>query len=135
MRLWMRGSGVRDPRAWVFRCGFHLATSSVRRRLAERRATQRMSAAVELGCVQTGLLAAQVDLQLDLHRAVAALPVRQRQAILLRYLADLNVPEVARVMGCSTGTVKAHVARGLAALRSSGLVASDDEYEHDREAR
>ena len=40
---------------------------------------------------------------------VRALPRRQREAVTLHYLVDLPVAEVARLMGCREGTVKAHL--------------------------
>jgi RNA polymerase sigma-70 factor (sigma-E family) len=49
--------------------------------------------------------------------ALRHLPPRQRVAVVLRYLDDLPEAEVARVMGCSTGTVKSHTSRGMARLR------------------
>ena len=39
--------------------------------------------------------------------------------IVLRFLADLPEADVARVLGCSVGSVKQHASRGLAALRSA----------------
>lgn len=48
--------------------------------------------------------------------ALAALPVRRREAIVLRYWLDLPEREIAAAMGVSQGTVKSHVSRGLAAL-------------------
>jgi RNA polymerase sigma-70 factor (sigma-E family) len=56
--------------------------------------------------------------RVDLHRALEALPKRQREVVLLRYVADLPEQEVARQLRCSPGTVKTHASRGLAALRS-----------------
>jgi RNA polymerase sigma-70 factor (sigma-E family) len=54
------------------------------------------------------------------HRAVLAglrrLPPRQREALALRFLADLDEPEIAELMGISRGTVKSTVSRGIAAL-------------------
>jgi RNA polymerase sigma-70 factor (sigma-E family) len=49
--------------------------------------------------------------------ALRALPARQRAAVVLRYLEDLPVADVAAAMGCSDGAVKSHAARGLARLR------------------
>jgi RNA polymerase sigma-70 factor (sigma-E family) len=49
--------------------------------------------------------------------AVRTLSPRQRQALALRYWADLSEAETAAAMGCSAGAVKSHTARGLAALR------------------
>ena len=62
---------------------------------------------------------------LDLLRSDAAvaalrdLPDRQREAILLRYCADLSEAEVAATLGISRGAVKSHTARGMAAIRDA----------------
>jgi RNA polymerase sigma-70 factor (sigma-E family) len=48
--------------------------------------------------------------------AVRRLPPRQREALALRYFADLSEYETARAMGVSRGTVKSTTARALAAL-------------------
>jgi DNA-directed RNA polymerase specialized sigma24 family protein len=39
--------------------------------------------------------------------------------LVLRYVADLSVDQVAETLGCSTGTVKSQTARGLASLRAA----------------
>ena len=57
--------------------------------------------------------------RVDLHRALTRLSKRQREVVVLRYLADLPEADVARVIGCSVGSVKVHATRGLAALRTS----------------
>jgi RNA polymerase sigma-70 factor (ECF subfamily) len=44
---------------------------------------------------------------LDLERAIAQLPPRQRTAVDLYYFVDLDVATIAQVMGCAPGTVKA----------------------------
>src|SRR5262245_60215808 len=49
---------------------------------------------------------------------LAELPARQREALVLRYYADLSEAEIAEAMGCSRGAVKSHAARGMAALRN-----------------
>jgi RNA polymerase sigma factor (sigma-70 family) len=48
--------------------------------------------------------------------ALAGLPRRRREAIVLRYWLDLPEREIAAAMGVSPGTVKSHLSRGLAAL-------------------
>jgi RNA polymerase sigma factor (sigma-70 family) len=49
--------------------------------------------------------------------AITALPARQREAVVLRYLADLPIADVAEAMGCAVGTVKATLHQALRALR------------------
>jgi RNA polymerase sigma-70 factor (sigma-E family) len=51
--------------------------------------------------------------------ALRGLPVRQREAIVLRYYADLSEAEIAAAMKISRGAVKSHTSRGMAALRSA----------------
>ena len=55
--------------------------------------------------------------QLALAAALARLPLRYRQVLVLHYGADLSVEETARQLGLPTGTVKSRLARGRAALQ------------------
>jgi RNA polymerase sigma-70 factor (ECF subfamily) len=54
----------------------------------------------------------------ELWRAVRRLPEKQRTAVGLFYIADLNVSEVAAAMGVSEGTVKRHLDRARNTLRT-----------------
>jgi RNA polymerase sigma-70 factor (sigma-E family) len=59
--------------------------------------------------------------QLERSAVIATLrklPGRQREAIVLRYYADLSEAEIAAAMGISCGAVKSHTARAIAALRA-----------------
>ena len=64
--------------------------------------------------------------RVDLHRALDSLSRRQREVLMLRFLADLPEADVAKVLGCSVGSVKQHASRGLAALRTTMRVDDDD---------
>jgi RNA polymerase sigma-70 factor (ECF subfamily) len=96
-------------RAWAYRVAMNLANSWWRRRMAERRAVTRLSSR-------------QVDSDpadaLAVRAAVRALPPRQRTALVLRYYADLSVDEVASLMRCAPGTVKALTNQALNRLRT-----------------
>ena len=48
--------------------------------------------------------------------ALAALPLRQRDCLTLRYLLDLGIPEIAGTLELSPNSVKTHLQRGLASL-------------------
>jgi RNA polymerase sigma-70 factor (sigma-E family) len=48
-----------------------------------------------------------------------ALPIRQRSAIVLRFYEDLSVADTAYALGCSEGSVKSQVSRGLARLKQT----------------
>jgi RNA polymerase sigma-70 factor (sigma-E family) len=60
---------------------------------------------------------ASVEDRMVLLEALTGVAPRQRAALVLRFWADLSVEETARAMGCSAGTVKSQVSRGLDVLR------------------
>ena len=59
----------------------------------------------------------QVATRLALAQALAALPRRQREIIVLRHLAGLGESDIAEALGIGEGTVKTHTKRALLALR------------------
>lgn len=61
------------------------------------------------------------DERLAVVAALRALPLGQRQVLVLRYYEGLPESEIAEVLGVSAGTVKSRAARGLSALRLSDL--------------
>jgi RNA polymerase sigma-70 factor (sigma-E family) len=58
-----------------------------------------------------------VDNRELLRQALARLPARQREVLMLRYYEDLSEAEIAKRLGCAPGTVKSSAARALRALR------------------
>jgi RNA polymerase sigma-70 factor (sigma-E family) len=74
--------------------------------------------------------------RIEVVRALRSLPRRQREAVALRYLADLPEAAVAAHLGCSVGAVKQHTHRGLAALRrTAGRPAHHEERTDVRASR
>ncbi len=65
----------------------------------------------------------QID---ELATRVAGLPMRYREAVVLRHVRDLSYAEVAEALGQPVGTVKANVHRGLKLLRGDNDDRADD---------
>jgi RNA polymerase sigma-70 factor (sigma-E family) len=118
-RAWRhRRAIVRDdnPEAYVRRA---LVNASIDRWRWLRRRDERSLDAAGPGPTG-GDPASLVTRRDELIRALAALPPRQRAVLVLRYWEDRPEAEVARVLGCSVGTVKSQASRGLARLRELG---------------
>jgi RNA polymerase sigma-70 factor (ECF subfamily) len=109
-RAYLRWPDVRsteDPEAWVRTVAFRLSISRWRKARNSLVAWRRRGAAHE------------PDLSPDHVALVAALrsiPAAQREAIVLHHLVGLSVDEIASQSGTPTGTIKARLARGRAAL-------------------
>jgi len=107
-RAALRWSRLEDgPEGWVTRVASNLAIDRIRRR-------GRTSPAINH---PLSLVDPHIGEREDLVNGLRRLPRRQREAVVLRYLADFSEADVAIVMKCSEGTVKSHCARGLVALR------------------
>jgi RNA polymerase sigma factor (sigma-70 family) len=103
------------PEAWVSRVSTNLAFDVWHKEHRARRAP-----------TTTTTIDGPTADRVDLHRALTALSKRQREVVALRYLADLPEETVAAALGCSTGTVKQHASRGLAALKRSTSVVAEE---------
>lgn len=61
----------------------------------------------------------RVEDHLTLWPHIESLPPRQRAVVVLRYYEDLSEREIARTLGCTTGTVKSTAHRALLSLRAA----------------
>jgi RNA polymerase sigma-70 factor, ECF subfamily len=108
---WSTIGGYDDPLGWVRRVAWNMAVSRWRRgrilRLWYRELLPESASAPS-------------HLHVDLVRALGQLPANQRKAVVLHYLADMPVAEIATFMDAPEGTVKAWLHRGRTAL-SVGL--------------
>ncbi len=109
-RAFARWGSVRDGAApWVVTVAGRAAIDLVRRRSTARRHLSRELAPAHHDD--------EPDVRLDLQQALMALPRRQREVVVLRFVADRSERETADALGLSLGTVKSHSSRGLSALR------------------
>jgi RNA polymerase sigma-70 factor (sigma-E family) len=121
---WPRVRRMERPAGWLTRVALNLARSSWRRKAAERRALARCGPPMQES------LDPDVALTLAVRQAVAALPERQRRALVLRYYAQRSVEEAAADMGCAEGTVKSLTSKAIASLRRPpGLLVDHHEEE------
>lgn len=62
----------------------------------------------------------------EIESEIQRLPMRQREAFMMRYWEEMDVTETAQAMGCSEGSVKTHCSRAVQALaralRARGIV-------------
>ncbi len=107
-RAHLRWGRLREkPEGWIVTVATNLSIDRHRRR---RRLTS-------LGSEPLAIVDMHQAERIDLARALRRLPRRQREVVVLRYLADWSESDVAVALGISAGAVKSHASRGLAALR------------------
>ena len=130
VRAWIRserGEQLDSLPAWVAAVALNQTRSGWRRSMAERRARRRIPAG-------SGTAAAPSGDQVDVARALEALPRRQREVAVLRYLLEMSTAEVAAALDITEGTVKSSLARARAHLAKT-LAVHDTEVTNDVEGR
>jgi len=129
LRAWERsqkGEEIESLEGWVTTVALNLARSGLRRTRSERRARARLDSSA-VGEPPTAE-------RIDVDRALAALPRRQREVAVLRYYLQLSTREVASALELEEGTVKSTLFRARAALAGAlGIV--ENEEANDRGPR
>lgn len=124
LRQWKRVSQLERPDAWTMVVALNLGRDNARRQrrheskaplLAERDSESRGDEHVEDRMFVMELLASVTD--------------RQREVLVLRYLGQLTVPEIARSLRCAEGTVKSTL---HTALEKTAEMAKGREHVDDR---
>lgn len=100
---WSRVGGMSSVDAWVYRVAINHAKRRMRRAALERSVLSRVSARPAVAASLDGPAG-------EIWDVVGRLPLRQRTAVVLRYVADLPEAEIARVMKVSRGTVASTLA-------------------------
>lgn len=109
---------LRDPAAapaWLRRTVVNLSRSRIRRLLVGRQKV-RLVAAQHSVADQSALRFGEELTDGELGDAIRLLPRRQRECVVLRYVHDLAVEEIADTLRISAGSVKTHLHRALASL-------------------
>ena len=129
IRAWERsdkGEEIDSLKGWVTTVALNLARSGLRRLRSERRARARLTDST----VDETPTADRVDVD----RALAMLPRRQREVAVLRYYLQLDTREVASALHLEEGTVKSTLFRARAAL-AAALGIEEEEEANDRGPR
>ena len=108
---WDVVSGMDNPGAWVRHVAVNAAIDAGRRASSRRRALDRM-----LAWGRAEPVAAPDGDTVDVIRALRTLKPDQRRVVVLHYLCDMSVQEIADQTGRPPATVKTHLARGRASL-------------------
>ena len=120
---WDEISRLDLPEAWVRRVAMNQATDQHRLRIRDRLVWPRIGPTL----AQQG--PEQAD-PTDLVATLRRLPPARRHVMVLYYVVDRSVADIAAELSLPTGTVKAHLSRGRAQLAS--LLRSDLEVVHER---
>lgn len=120
LRLWKVAPDWRPGEAqvstWVYRVVGNLATDRLRAR--KRRRAEPLEDAPEPASDQPAVLQRliEADRMAALQAALADLPDRQRQAVVLRHIEGLANPQIAAIMAIGVEAVESLTARGKRAL-------------------
>lgn len=127
LRAWERserGERIDSLPAWVTAVALNLARSGLRRVLAERRARARLGA-------NDRVLDPDGGARVDVERALARLPRRQREVVVLRYYLGMDTRQTAEALRIHEGTVKSTLAKARANLARALGVEEDEEATDD----
>jgi len=114
---WARISATDVPEAYVKRMIVNELASWRRRRAA--RVVPMSLAALDAVTAPGADPAVQLDERDAMIRRLAALPVRQRIVVALRYYEGLSDEQIADLLGCRPATVRSHASRAFATLRTN----------------
>ncbi len=103
-----------SERRWLYAIALNLLRDQARRRTHEERTLQHVGAGTAPPETDPGLAA--VEHRDELHRALAVLSDDEREAIALRFGADLKLRDVARVLGDGESAVEGRIYRALRKL-------------------
>lgn len=104
---WQQVSGYEIPEAWVRRVALNLAVDSSRR----LRRTLRLLSRLRPSAVQEADFANALTFT-ALGRALSRMPLREREVLVLHYVADMPVDAIASERGIRVSTVKARLVAG-----------------------
>ncbi len=109
---------------WLYRVVINMAIDLVRKKARHAQVSLEKTwpegSTIDLPDTKAGNPFLDLDMQelgADIQRAILKLPARQQKAFVLRHLQELSIKEIAEIMHCSPGAVKAHIFQAARKLR------------------
>lgn len=110
---------LRDPRSlrtWLYRIAHSLVVDRIRKDVSRENIEQERA----VSCPEAEPEPSFRDEDAAaIHRALDQLEARQREVLVLHFLEDLSVAEVAAIVGCPEGTVKSRIYHAKRALKDA----------------
>lgn len=119
---WRRVSQLDSPLGWTVHVGTNLARSHLRRRVLARRVDRQLAADAPSEHIDPDTADA-----VAVREAMAALPLPQREAVVLRFVIGLTAVETGRVLGIEPAAVRARTHRALGVLRGRLTIDEPDD--------
>ena len=120
LRAYESFAGLRpdsNPRAWLYKIATHCAYNQFRRmKLRRDKLSSLKHSAAELETVSEGS-SLRKDMEQRVRTLVNELPAKQKSCVTLRYLQDLDYPEIAQILSCSQESARANVYQAIRHLR------------------
>jgi RNA polymerase sigma-70 factor (ECF subfamily) len=118
---WLKAHDQAQPalKAWLYQVSLNVFRNRNRRPTAPAGRLEQAAEVVDANGPDPHAEAERSEAGSELARALARLPRRYREAVVLRHVEELTYPEIAALMARPEGTIKSDVHRGLGLLRAA----------------
>jgi RNA polymerase sigma-70 factor (ECF subfamily) len=102
---------------WLYRIVHNVSLNRVRQKKVRQSREMNPDHRAAASEARTHSYSETVDTRAHIERALHQLPTLQRSVVILRHLEGMSTQQASRILGCSEGTVKTHLHRGLKKMK------------------
>jgi RNA polymerase sigma-70 factor, ECF subfamily len=120
LRAYESFSGLRphsNHRAWLYKIATHCAYSQLRRMKHRRDKLSSLKHTSPQQETATEVSSLHKQMEQTVRTLVNGLPAKQKACVTLRYLQDMDYPEIAQILSCSQESARANVYQAIHHLR------------------
>jgi RNA polymerase sigma-70 factor, ECF subfamily len=120
LRAYRSFAGLRpdsNHRAWLYKIAANCAYSRLRQMKTQRDTLYSLKHSMAALIPSTEVSNLRKSMEQRIQNLVESLPAKQKSCVTLRYLQDLDYPEIAEIMGCSEASVRANIYQAIRRLR------------------